>query len=236
MEIEMKITKPIQVEPSFDAFVRDVGGRVLKDELGNSPTFKNADYIFDKEQIVAELKCLEEDKLDDPKYLAQIEGMWQKWKASGFVEGEPPETIWLDKLPTECARELFFFASKALKRVVEKANSQIKETKAHLQLQDYFGLLLIANDGNFALPAETIDKMLGYVLNDKYSSIDCYVLFSVNMVTSVPGVDFPCTIWLPRDRSEKCRYLDGFLSSLNDKWLAYREMLTDTTYVRVNES
>jgi len=221
----MKVKKPILIESSFSEFVRKFGGRVLNDELGNNPTFQNADYVFDREKVVAELKCLEEDKLSDPEYLGKIEAILEKWKSLNLVESEPLETIWLDKLPQECAEELFCFASQAIARVVKKANVQIRDTKESLQLTNYVGLLLIANDGNFALPPNIIDKILKYVLAKKFSSIDYYVLFSVNMVTAIPGIDSPCTIWQPRGRTDTNPAIENFLNRLCEEWIAYRDNL-----------
>ena len=68
------------IERTFDSFVKSIGGTVLKEQIAGDPTFDNADYIFHDLQIVAELKCLENDKLNDPNYMNKIATAWSKCK------------------------------------------------------------------------------------------------------------------------------------------------------------
>ena len=46
----------IDIEREFSVAVRKIGGAVLADGLGPSPTFLNADYAFRAEKVVGELK------------------------------------------------------------------------------------------------------------------------------------------------------------------------------------
>ena len=57
--------KLIDIEKEFDNFVPEVGGQRVDELIGKSPNFDNADYVFDDDKIVAELKCLQENKLND---------------------------------------------------------------------------------------------------------------------------------------------------------------------------
>lgn len=225
----------IDIEPTFDSFVRSFGGIVLKDELGGSPTFENADYVLHDQQIVAELKCLEDNKLDDPVYMGKIETIWQKWRVAGLVEGDTPEEIVLNKLPQQCARELVSLASVPLKGVIKKANRQIRQTKRSLDLPCYKGLLLLANDGNFALPANTLFQLVGGILSGGYSSISCFVLFSVNMVAQVPGADIPCMVWMPSFRPQSEPIPAETMQSLRDGWVSFHEKITGKTYRRFGD-
>src|SRR3712207_2463861 len=52
---------PLPVEPTFDAFVRSVGGRLVSEMLPKSPDFENADYLFSEPKVIAELKQLDND-------------------------------------------------------------------------------------------------------------------------------------------------------------------------------
>jgi hypothetical protein len=220
----------ISIEPAFDGFVESIGGVVLKKQIGASPSFENADYVLHQQKIVAELKCLEDNKLDDPDYMAKIEAAWRKWEGLGYVTGEIPEQIVLNTLPPCCGREMVTIASAPLKGVIKKANRQIRETKDKLNLPTYKGLLLLANDGNYALPPNTLDQLVGGILSVGYTSINCYVLLSVNMVAQVPGVEIPCMVWMPSFRSEEESIRPEVMKFLHVKWKSYHERLTGQTY------
>lgn len=56
----------VKVEPVFDAAVTAAGGLVVRNGLGGSPSFENADYLFRAEQVVGELKCLTQETGADP--------------------------------------------------------------------------------------------------------------------------------------------------------------------------
>ena len=57
----------IDVEKAFADFVRGFGGEVVEDIVGASPDFRNADYLFRSNRVVAELKRVVEDKSEDDK-------------------------------------------------------------------------------------------------------------------------------------------------------------------------
>jgi len=227
--------KHIDIESAFDSFVKSIGGVILRDEIDKSPTFSNADYVLHDQKIVAELKCLEVNKLDDPLYMGKINAAWQKWRKSGLVTEDTPEMIQLNKLPPQCVKELVSITSRPLKRVIEKANRQIRETKEKLNLQSYKGLLLLANDGNFALPPNTLYQLLGGVLNNGFTSIDCFVLFSVNMIAQVPGVDIPCMVWMPSFRSEAESIPSDAMNLIQSGWFAFYEKITGQKYKRFGD-
>ncbi len=231
----MDKTEQIKIEASFDSFVRSIGGVVLKDEVGCSPPFENADYILHNHQIVAELKCLEDNKLDDPVYMGKIDALWQKWRSLGLVKGDTPERILLNELPQQCAREIVSVASRPLQRIIEKANRQIRQTKVALNLPSYKGLLFLANDGNYANPPPTLNQLIGGVLSKGFTSIDCYVLFTVNMVAQVPEVDIPCTLWMPSFRSEADSIPADVMAAIRDGWSTFQEQLTGQKHRRFGD-
>lgn len=55
----------INTEEEFNDCVKSVGGIKVSDLVGSSPGFSNADYLFNEYNVIAELKCLEEDKIKD---------------------------------------------------------------------------------------------------------------------------------------------------------------------------
>lgn len=71
----------LNIENEFDKFVSDVDGQRVDDIIGKSPNFLNADYIFSEDKIVAELKCLQDNKLNDKKLNKKITKLYEKWRA-----------------------------------------------------------------------------------------------------------------------------------------------------------
>lgn len=224
--IDQNVLDRLDVEQAFDSFVTSVGGTVLRTAITKSPTFENADYVFHDHKVVAELKCLRENKLDDATYMKKIETLWQNWCRLGLVTCDIPDQIPLAILPPQCARELIHTSTIPLKGVIRKANRQIRQTKQALNIPSYRGLLLLANDGNYALPPQTLNQLVGRLLKSAYSSIDAFVLFSVNMFANIPGTDVPCMIWLPSFRSPTKTVSSNTMTLLRDGWAAYHEKLT----------
>src|ERR1700751_984902 len=109
-------------ETSFKAFVREFGGEVLPETSKN----KIADYFFRKQNIVAELKCLEVDQTDEmnKKYL-EIVRAWRK------RTGKVPTADFLNiaTAPKEIQRSWLEILKVPLENFVKKANRQIRVTK-----------------------------------------------------------------------------------------------------------
>ncbi len=63
MDIESLLDEKnkMPAEQTFDRFVKNFGGQKISDFLPGNPTFQNADYLFPKEKVVAELKTLQTD-------------------------------------------------------------------------------------------------------------------------------------------------------------------------------
>ena len=51
--------EPLNVESTFDAFVKSAGGYLVADRLPKSPAFENADYLFESPRVIVELKTLQ---------------------------------------------------------------------------------------------------------------------------------------------------------------------------------
>jgi len=66
----------IEIEREFDQVVKASGGQIVRDLLSKSPRFDNADYVFHDQKIVAELKCLREDKANDPSTTSRLRRLW----------------------------------------------------------------------------------------------------------------------------------------------------------------
>lgn len=138
-------------EGHFQDFVRGFGGVVLPETDTES-----ADFLFSQDNVVSELKTLEEEaRLEHTRKLQALADGWMK---RGLLIGFGRFQISLQQLHPICQREWLHILQPPVERVVRKANRQIRATKQSLNLPTAKGLLLIANDGNL-LHTSPIDYM-----------------------------------------------------------------------------
>lgn len=194
----------IDIETEFATCVRKIGGEVLADRLGASPPFKNADYLFNTDNVVAELKCLQRDTRTEPTFKERVQAMHVRWHQEGKVH-LPSGKVRVNSrtLPDECQAELSDLLTSRLKNVVQKANDQIKSTKEHLALPEAKGLLLLANDGDMIFQLDVVLHTLHRVLHGKYRQISSVVYFTGNDPVMCPGVPLPALIWMPLAISDR---------------------------------
>jgi hypothetical protein len=188
----------IDVAKELSVCVKQLDGTVL-DETLHRPKFANADYWFPSYRVVAELKCLTEDLSSKEDFNESVAVLYDSWIKRGLIPRAQQERVQfnLRDIPTKCAREFIEPIKKRLEAsTVKKANRQIKETKLHLNAPDAKGLLLLVNDGNYMLTPTMMLHLLARILTGKYSSIDSVIYFSVNEMTSVPGVQRPSLFWI----------------------------------------
>ena len=116
----------------MDQAVCAAGGRCVRDLVGPNPSFKNADYLFPSDNVVAELKSLEKDLLSDPTVGEKMHVLYNDWIDKGndvpiiFGEG----ILRTDQIPVECNQEVIrIFKSRLESAVLRRANHQIRDTK-----------------------------------------------------------------------------------------------------------
>src|SRR6266567_2712992 len=147
----------LHIESSFNEFVKEFNGELVSELLPDNPPFKNADYLFRNDNVIAELKCLQKDILEEPDIKAKVNALYDVWVHKGLVRPAwGTFEVNVANLPLECQREVYGLIKKPIKRTIEKANKQIKSTKEHLNLPNAAGLLLLANDGNYSLESTQI--------------------------------------------------------------------------------
>ena len=222
--------KAIDIRSTFAAFVRKYGGIVSDDTPQRADQPKNADYIFHAQRVVAELKCIENDKLDDPNVCQQIESCLERWGIPRSAKIGEIQQVDLSRLPTECAKELADIKKKPLRDIVESASRQIKTSKSRLALPEYQGLLLLANDGDFSLPRPALLQLLSEVLNGSGSGINSFVLFTVNLTCSVPGSALSSLVWNYGHPKRDRNIDDAIIMDIGQKWKAHLESATGTSF------
>ncbi len=80
----------IDLENELAHCVRKIGGVVLIDEIGPSPVYANADYLFREYEVVAELKCMERDTRTEGPFLDKVTEMHEAWVRKGLSNPSQP--------------------------------------------------------------------------------------------------------------------------------------------------
>lgn len=219
--------RKIKIEKEFNKFVGSVNGKLVSDIVGQNPNFSNADYIFESDKIIVELKCLEDDKLKDKAITEKIISLYKKWKTEGH-DVSIEQNSWrstITNLPNDLSLEILKIYAKSIRKRVIKANKQIKETKIALNRKDYKGVLLLANDGNLALDPEHLHVVINYVLGNNYSSINAIIIFTVNQLASSLVTNADQLIWHNLNRAGLAPINNDFFDKLSHGWMFHMDKL-----------
>lgn len=188
----------LNVEESFNEFVEEFGGELVSKLLPKNPSFKNADYFFQRRSIVAEMKCLEKDTFQDRAYRRKMGILYDKWVRQGLVPDSlfRPTVIETKDYPLECQRDVASLLKRPIEERIKEANRQIKQTKEHFGLPDAKGLLLLVNDGNYSFESDSLLYTVGRCLKAQFTAIQSLIYFTVNMHANRPGVERDILVWV----------------------------------------
>ncbi len=210
----------IDVDLEMGRYVKAFGGQLGLDLFGHNPDFANADYVFPQDNVVAELKCLSEDKSEDEDLQKKLEELFELAIKRGFIPDPGPgrHVLGSNGTPIEFQREVYAVVARSIKRRLAKANKQIKQTKARLNLPNARGLVLLCNDGNFQLePAQWVHAVRVALGND-FSSINSVVQFTVNMLSTTPKMGQHTNLWMSGERPGIAPVAEDFTHRLGEGW------------------
>ncbi|HEY2584296.1 MAG TPA: hypothetical protein VGI81_00875 [Tepidisphaeraceae bacterium] len=222
----------IDIEQEFPAAIRRADGQVVAELLPTkSPDFDNADYVFLNHGVIAELKCLTKNVVLDPDFTAKLGKLYAKLmreRRAPVVFGRV--RVSLEQIARFDERAAFEFLEpykKRLAKVLEKANTQIKETARHFQIQQPKGLLVLANDGDMGLELDLLLHLLSRLLRDRYRSINAVLYFTANADLAVNVPDFqPSLVWMPLGIPGRTSVDESLLTRLRDAWFTHVAALT----------
>jgi hypothetical protein len=212
----------------LDPFIKGFGGEVVDELMDPTNRRANADYLFRKHNVIAELKALE-DALGGP-YKTKMDALLAEWHRTGRFQriliGR--QAIKIEDLPPNCQNEWIEVLRAPLQRVIKKADGQIRETKILLQMPDAKGLLLLASDGNEDLQPNDVWTLVWRTLNKKkedgspqYSHIEAVVYFTPRMSVRAQRGGSLATCWFRGLRQVDDAELNGLLPALRDAWTDY---------------
>lgn len=199
------ITDIGEVETFMDGFVvGKAGGRRVDDDLDKNVSFKNADYRIDYLEQLIELKSLEENQAENQLFLDKVSAFHRphlEYLASDAAKNRNPEELARETL-TRYARDIEKASYTRIKKIIAKANKQLKETKTKLKLANFSGMVWIVNDNNLYLTIENQVEIVSRILSaESYSSVDSVVLSNLNMQIAKAADDVPHLYWVPIFRS-----------------------------------
>lgn len=209
-----------EVEPLLNEFVTSVGGELVSELISGNPDFENADYLFRSSRVVIELKSLQEDFADSEKLQNKTFELWKKWFGEGSVKfGHIFRT---SELPRDKRRVLQRLYSEPIRRVLKKANRQLRSTAERVGISEPRNLVLIANDGLYSLEPDFIIGTIARLLQREFSSIHGFVYFTVNRYVEIPDDKNARQLWVPlySDSSARPDLVD-FVNDLGAKWFDF---------------
>jgi hypothetical protein len=211
----------IDVESEFTSIAGMLGGKRVSDFVGPAPMFNNADFIFPDFQVVAELKCLEEDKIADERLINKASRIYMEALESGqapvvlfgrrriTTEGFSPEYI----------KKIIDLYKAPIDGRVKKANKQIKIIRERLNVNNYAGLLIVANNGHSALDPWHGWYLLNELLKQRhFSGINSAIYLSANQRVAHPGSGRDVTVWTEIHRPHLPAIDASFLDALRTAW------------------
>lgn len=211
----------LDIESVWQDFVRLQQGQVLSDDFGTSVDFANADFWFEKDRVIIELKEIQTEFLDKNK--EKIQDLINKYVEEDSLS---LKDIFVSNFPDSFWNDYVRLVRPAISRILRKANKQIKETKKYLEHPEARGIVVLVNDGFTSFSAQTVLSLVCNILVNSYSSIDGFVLLTVNSYVAIEDSNIPRQIWMP-SYSPELEYtsLPYFVNELGREWRKYLDTL-----------
>jgi hypothetical protein len=230
-----------EFEKRFRRFIAGCPDCKILDDGNSNPPGGIADFQLNGDRIVAELKCLEEDKLVRLQRMATalIETrdlpVYGKVPFFKIIENQPDRA--------ELSRKAILVIAGRLQYDFKDANRQIKKTTHRLGLKNSHGLLILANTSNQPLDPELAHGFLSLVFGKRKkdgppicSSIDCVLyLPQFHTLGQLPdGVGLRPAMPLFRDERVEYEISRSYLvNTFLKRWAAFngqRYFVTDQPF------
>lgn len=220
----------INIEKEFNVCVSKVGGYKISDLVGKNPKFLNADYWFPNYEVIAELKCLDDDQIKSENIRRKATEIYNRYMEKGAVRRLPKGTTKLtgNDLPEELKHELIELYRSSVHTTLKKANNQIKATKNNLNLEDHHGLLILANNNHTALNPSLAMFILGNTFSRyTFSSINSVIYFTANLKSKHPEIPRDLFVWIQSNRDPFNKCPPQLIHRLNKSWVKQFSLITN---------
>jgi hypothetical protein len=212
-DVDYSRMRSIADEPHWNTFVQTHGGQLVAPMIKREGV-KNADYLFPDARVIAELKILETEFAHSKEMLEKADKLAAKYP--GVDPDDPSQPL---------RRELLRLLRNPLQRIINKANRQIKETKAELGLVDWRGVLICVNDNFRGVPPALVRGLMGHILAGTSYKSTTAVIYQTNHYIEVVENPYANLLWAPMYANDAGDDLVEFINDLGRKWRAYVEHL-----------
>lgn len=166
----MKTIEALELE--FDEFFKGMTFERVSLFAGHSPNFKNADYIQTTNKLIFELKILDKNFFEGGGIIDRFHSLVPSPvnvddKGLGLYEIKWPE------LNREKRFDTF---EEPLRRILKKANRQLKETNEHYFKNSGTGFLCLAMHGFDSLHPATVNNLVQELLLQDFNAITGFIL------------------------------------------------------------
>jgi hypothetical protein len=160
------------LERDFDQFFASVGFQRVSDIVGQTPPFPNADYIALQSNTVVELKVMDKDFFAEGGVIDRFCGFVPK-PMNVDDRGYGAYSVAWPAMNREGRCDTF---EEPLRRVLKKANRQVRETINRLLDGTGWGFVFIALNGFASVHPELVRRMVDALLTDEFSALTGYIL------------------------------------------------------------
>lgn len=218
----MQASRINDTESLIDECINFIGGVKVNSLFAKTPDFDNADYYLENYNIIAELKCLQDDKSTDKKFINKIKEKFREHLKKEKMHVFGTILINSNQVSKDCSKEIQDIFRKPIQDITKKANKQIRETKQKLNKDNAHGLLILINDNNKLLEPSFAVGLIGECLRrDGLSSIDSVLYLMINMTAIDKNADLEAIVGIEctRNPSNKCNkdFYTVFQKTLLDK-------------------
>lgn len=214
--------EPLNVVATLNEFVHSNGGEIVSEIIPQPATFENADYLFRRCSVVAELKEIDTEFSRSSSFTKGYSSLLKRvctedpnWRPVLFGGDE--------KYPTWFHSEFVRLFRPPISRIFKKANRQLRATKSFFGIETSTGVLFLVNDGFTAIGPNLVQALASSLLVHSYSSIDCLVYLTVNRYVEIAGSDVPRLMWLPVYSDRAPDSLVPFVDDLGRSWFKFLE-------------
>ncbi|WP_310448075.1 hypothetical protein [Thiobacillus sp.] len=227
------------VEHEIEAAIASIGGQHTSKLVGRVPGHENADFVFTETSVIAELKCLDEDKINDRRIIKKASDIYAEELRSGRTKkilfGSRRMTT--KGFSEEYTRKIASLYRVPIERQIKKANSQIATTAVKLGMSEFKGLLIIANNNHSALDPGHGWYIMNEILNQPvYDSINSAIYLSGNLAAAVPGNTQRLDYWIEITRPHRPAINEKFLIALRNAWYQHLSKLFREPQFRLVDS
>lgn len=163
---------PETVESEFDIFFARENLQRVSDLVGHSPSFANADYISRAFRVAVELKVLDKDYFAEGGIIDRLCAIVPA-PVNVNEDGTGVYTVSFPPPNREGRNDTF---EEPMRRILKKANRQLRETIDNVLEGNGTGFLVLAMNRFRSLHMEAVQQLVDELLKDEFSSISGYML------------------------------------------------------------